>query len=214
MTIRKGQTWGEEAALSDGSPVTHDDRSLSRVLEQRLLPTMDAPEPVELGLLGGDLHRSVGAPRHTEDDLRAGRGMRLPIDVGVVEFDHRGQRVQHVFASHLVAQIGRGGFWAARTVIVMNGSFLGEANLGPRAHPNDGRLDVLDGKLPFGDRRQARKRMLTGSHVPHPSLVELRVKNLVISDDKEFRIQVDGEEVGWAKELSIRCAADAANIFV
>ena len=30
----------------------------------------------------------------------------------------------------------------------MNGTFAGFHDLGPRAHPNDGRLDVVDGVLP------------------------------------------------------------------
>ena len=38
----------------------------------------------------------------------------------------------------------------------MNAQWLGDWDLGPRSHPNDGLLDVTDGTLPFGDRWKAR----------------------------------------------------------
>ncbi|MGB6058311.1 MAG: hypothetical protein WBF71_08585 [Microthrixaceae bacterium] len=186
--------------------------------DQRAEPVGGAAEvghPVEIGLLGGDLHKSVGAPSHSASDLFDGCGVRLPIDVGVVEFEDHGVQVRRLFVAHLVARVGRtGGLWSGRTAIVMNGSFIGTANLGPKAHPNDGRLDVVDGRLSLGDRRKARPRMATGTHVPHPSLVELRVKRLVLSDDRPFRVRVDGESVGSAGELTIRCVPDAAVIVV
>ena len=55
---------------------------------------------VEVGLLGGDLHRTLGAPHHDEDDLRAGRGMRFPMDLGTVSVDGGPPMV---FVAHLVA---------------------------------------------------------------------------------------------------------------
>ncbi|MGB3411347.1 MAG: hypothetical protein WBA45_09110 [Microthrixaceae bacterium] len=228
MTIRKGEPWGAPGSLSEESPVVDSDRALARVLEERLPEELlaesppdpaDAAEPVgrpvEVGLLGGDLHRSVGAPSHSVSDLYDGSGMRLPIDVGIVEFEDQGVQTRRLFVAHLVARVSRtGGLWLGRTVIVMNGSFIGTANLGPKAHPNDGRLDVVDGRLNFADRRKARPRMATGTHVPHPSLVELRVKQVVLSDDRPFQVRVDGETIGSARELRIRCIPDAAVLVV
>ncbi len=223
MTIRRGEPWGEAGPLTEGRPIAVDDRSLSRIIQDDLFEELSADpdkisqvvlKPVEAGLLGGDLHRSVGSPRNSPDELYSGSGLRLPIDVGLVVFDDHRVTQRHVFTAHLVARTGRGGLWSTRTVVAMNGSFLGEANLGPRAHPNDGRLDIVDGRLGFSDRRKAQRRMPTGTHVPHPALVELRVKSLVLSDDKEFRVEVDGEFVGSAKELKLYCLADAAVIVV
>lgn len=210
------ETRPELVAGTAAEPVT--EVRAEPAVERRAQPADGAEKvshPVEVGMLGGDLHRSVGAPSHSASDLFDGSGVRLPIDVGVVEFEDHGVQVRRLFVAHLVARVGRtGGLWSGRTAIVMNGSFIGTANLGPKAHPNDGRLDVVDGKLSFGDRRKARPRMATGTHVPHPSLVELRVKQLVLSDDRPFRVRVDGESVGSAGELRIRCIPDAAVIVV
>ncbi len=56
----------------------------------------------------------------------------------------------------------------------MNAQWLGDWDLGPRAHPGDARLDVTDGRLPLGDLLKARKRVRTGTHLPHPDLVTTR----------------------------------------
>ncbi|HTO01926.1 MAG TPA: hypothetical protein VL068_14750, partial [Microthrixaceae bacterium] len=146
MTIRKGEPWGGSGALLKSSPIVSRDRDLARLIQELRREPRSETDQIEVGLLGGDLHRSLGAPPHSPEDLLSGKGQRLPIDIGIVEFDSKGKTQQWVFVAHLLARVGRlGGIWNGRSAIVMNGSFMGSANLGPRAHPNDGRLDVLDG---------------------------------------------------------------------
>jgi hypothetical protein len=204
MTIRKGQDWGEPGALAPGSPVADDDREAAELLERLLAP--EGPQP-EIGILGGDLHVTLGEPHHDESDLRAGRGMRLPMDLGTVRIDD-GEPL--VFVAHLVATARPNGrLWSSRTVTVLNGSFAGPYNLGPRAHPNDGRLDVTDGQLPRSQRRAGRRRALTGTHVPHPDLSERRTANHVIESTTPLHVRLDGRSVGSGRRLEITCHADA-----
>ena len=75
MTIRKGQSWGEPGPLAPDAPVADDDIDAAELLQRLWLPSRTV---VELGLLGGDLHRTLGAPHHDEDDLRGGTGHALP----------------------------------------------------------------------------------------------------------------------------------------
>ena len=131
MTIEKGEQWGSPGPLAEDAPVVGEDRAAAMLVAADLAA---GRPPGELGLTGGDLHRSLGAPSHTPDALRAGDGTRFPLDVGVVELDGR----PDVFVAHLVATEDRTGrLWRGHTVILVNGSFVGPLDLGPRAHPND-----------------------------------------------------------------------------
>lgn len=206
MTIRRGAPWGEPGALADDGVVLDSDAAAADLLG-------GGPEagagPVEVGVVGGDLHRTLGAPRHDEADLRAGRGTRFPVDLGLVDLTRPDGTVERRrFLAHLVA--GGARLWSGRTLVVMNASFLGEANLGPRAHPNDGLLDVTEGSLRWTDRRAAARRATTGTHLPHPDLRERRTASYRFESDRPVHVRLDGRDAGTALVLDIRCEPDAA----
>lgn len=204
MTIRRGQDWGEPGPLPPGAPVADDDAEAADLLQA--LWTPEGPVP-EVGLLGGDLHRTVGEPHHDEFDLREGRGMRLPMDLGSVRLD---DGPPQVFVAHLIATARRDGrLWSSRTVTVLNGSFAGPYNLGPRAHPNDGRLDLVDGTLPRNQRRAGRRRALSGAHLPHPELAERRSARLLVASDEPLHVRLDGRDARPATQMEIVCHPDA-----
>jgi hypothetical protein len=195
--------------LASGAAVLDTDRAAALLLQAAL----DAGEPLpELGLVGGDLHRSLGSPRHDARDLYGGAGMRLPVDVGTVRLD---DGAPQVFVAHLVATARRGAaIWSSRTLVAMNATFRGELDLGPRAHPNDGRLDLTDGALPFQERRRGRRRARTGSHLPHPALRERRVRELTVTAEDRWFVWLDDELVGDARTLELRCVPDATVVVV
>ena len=209
MTIRRGETWGCVGALGQGAAVLDDDAAAARVLQAALDAGATLPD---IGLIGGDLHRTLGAPRHDAAGLYAGLGMRFPIDLGLLELDDAPPRV---FVAHLIAHSTPGDtLWRGRTVAVMNAAFLGPANLGPHGHPNDGRLDVTDGSLRRGDRRAAARRAPSGAHVPHPDLHERRVKELTVESAAPMRLVLDGVEVTRASRWTVRCLPDAVHVVV
>ncbi len=209
MTIRKGVPWGQQGPLADGAPVLADDRSVARASEAALR----AGRPLgEVGLVGGDLHRTLGAPHHDERALRAGDGRRLPIDLGRVRL---ADGSEHLFVAHLIAHERRHRrWWTGRTVIIMNGDVAGPLRLGPRAHPNDGRLDVTDGRLPAGQRATGRRRARSATHVPHPDLAVRRTDHLTVDNDRALHVWVDGEHVGASTTLEVTCLPDALVIVV
>jgi diacylglycerol kinase family enzyme len=92
----------------------------------------------------------------------------------------------------------------------MNAAFLGEADLGPRAHPGDGLLDVTDGRV---DRREvgaALARARTGTHVPHPGLAERRVDRIEAdTDGRPWHLVLDGVAVGRTRRFRVTCLPDA-----
>ncbi|HJR24625.1 MAG TPA: hypothetical protein VJ804_04080, partial [Acidimicrobiales bacterium] len=158
-----------------------------------------------LGLLGGDLCRAVGGAGD-ETRLREG-GVVLPVDLGAVLVDGR----LHWFVAHLVA---RRGWWRGRVVAVMNAQHLGPWDVAPRGHPNDGRLDVLDGDLSLGQRWEARRRLRTGTHVPHPGIEERHVTAVQLELAPGTNVWLDGELIGPARNLSVRVEPDALRCVV
>src|SRR5688500_8606151 len=94
MTIEKGQAWGHSGALPVGAVVVHSDAEARAVVER----ARRAGEPVPaLGLLGGDLCRTVGGVGD-EGRLRSDEAVHLPVDLGSVLIDGR----LHWFVAHLV----------------------------------------------------------------------------------------------------------------
>lgn len=203
MTIRKGEPWGDVGPLPpDAIVVRTDAEARAVVTEARRAGTAVPP----LGLLGGDLCRTLGG-LGDEAHLRSGSATILPVDLGAVLVDGR----LHWFVAHLVA---RGSWWRGRVVAAMNAQFIGAWDVAPRGHPNDGRLDVLDGDPSLSLRSQIRSRLATGTHVPHPAIEERHVSALQVDLARPTPVYLDGESIGAARSLSLRVEPDALTCIV
>jgi len=198
MTIERGEPWGEARPLPRHGVLVRSDREARDIVTA----ARRAGEPIPpLGLLGGDLCRTLGG-RGDEARLRSAEATTFPVDLGSVLVDGR----LHWFVAHLVAKRS---WWRGRAVVAMNAQFLGSWDVAPKSHPNDGRLDVLDGDLPLGQRLQARRRLPLGTHVPHPAIEEQRVQAVQIDLQRPTPLELDGHLLGAARSLSIRVEPDA-----
>ncbi len=134
--------------------------------------------------------------------------MRVPIDLITVTAD--GRRLTAV--AHVVARRrGRFGWWRGRIVAVMNVDHLGDWDAAPRAHPNDGWLDVIevDQSMSLRARWQAWRRLRTGSHVPHPDITVRRVRAETFTFGRALGLWVDGVERGTVRSLRVEVEPDA-----
>jgi hypothetical protein len=200
VPVRPGEDWGIAGGLPDDGVVVRSDAEARAVVERARRARVPVPP---LGLLGGDLCRTLGGTGD-EGRIRSPEGRRVPIDLGTALVD--GRRTH--FVAHLVV---RQGWWRGRIVAVMNAQFLGDWDVAPRGHPNDGRLDVLDvaAAMPLGQRWQARSRLRAGTHVPHPDISQRRTAALQIDLERATPVRLDGELVGPARSLSVRVEPDA-----
>jgi hypothetical protein len=203
VTIERGKDYGEPAVLPADGIVVADDSHAMRVAETNRRAGKPIPT---LGLLGGDLGRTLGAPGDAAR-LSDGRGTRFPVDLGSVLLDGR----QHWFVAHVIA---RRSWWRGRVVAVMNAEWLGRLDVAPRSHPNDGRLDVLDTSLPLRQRWLAYRRLRTGTHVPHPAIDEHRVTAWNTEFDPSLDVWVDGVNMGRVRSLAVRIEPDALTVVV
>ena len=158
---------------------------------------------------GGDCWRAAGG-RIERDRVDVGDEVAtLPWDVLEVWADDR-----HLWAvAHVVA---RGLLWSGEVVAVMNVDHLGLWDVAPRAHPNDGRLDVVhvDAALSWRARWQAKRRLPLGTHVPHPAIRVRQCADVEFQFDRPRRLVVDGVSEGRVQVLRVRVHADRVVVCV
>jgi hypothetical protein len=203
MTIRKGEAWGEEVAVPPDLTVLDSDLAIHRWL----VPQRERGDEVRpLGLGGGDLARTMsgGAPDRFTD-----RALRVPLDLVRVEADGRTTwSVAHVVA--------RRSWWRGEVVLAMNAQYLGAADVAPRSHPNDGKVDVLrvDPAMAVQTRWQAARRARTGSHLPHPLLRMTQARQTTVELARPLVVWVDGARWATTRTLTLTVEPDAYLAFV
>ena len=202
MTIRKGSAYGAPGALPDDGVVVRSDAEARAVLEAARREGRPYPA---LGLLGGDLCRTLGG-RGDEARLRSPAAVAFPVDLGVVLVDGR----LHLFVAHLVA---RSRLWG-RVVAAMNAQWWGRFNLGPRAHPGDGLLDVYEADLAPAERLKVRARLHHGADRPHPGIAERRTAAAQVPLSRPLPVALDGTAVGTGRNLALRVEPDALTVVV
>lgn len=195
MTIRRGEQWGHTVTRPEGLIVAATDHTLAELIA--------AGTHHPAGVAGGDLFRTVGAPGQ-RDTM-----MRLPIDVLRVVADG----AERVAVAHVVA---RRSWWRGGIVAVMNVDHVGEWNVAPRAHPNDGRFDVVevDSAMTFRERLQARRRLVQGTHTPHPRIATRTGTEATWHFDRPEPVWIDGVRTGSVHDLTVMIEADGAAIHV
>jgi PII-like signaling protein len=184
-----------------GAPTASSNRELRRLV---------LAGETTIGLTGGELFRTVGGPGAGDRIRRndpSNLPMHLPVDVIEVQLDE--QRTER-FVTHL---FGHDRLW--RTLVAaMNGDFWRQYQLGPRAHPGDGVIDVYSANISSSDLIKVAPRAKTGTHVPHPSIALLRSSQPDLTLTRRIAFRADDEPVGTARHLQFLVHADAVTIVV
>lgn len=207
MTVRRNQPWGTAAILPDGAPFAGSNAELRQLITRQRAG--DSPA-IPIGVVGGDLWRVVGAPAGGADRLRSEHARTAPIDLIEVMADG-----ETYWAC--IGVVVRNSWWWGPAVVAMSAEALGPWRLAPAAHPNDGRLHVLSTglgqpALSVTQRVLARRRLRSGSHVPHPAIAVRRVQSSEYRFDRPLGLWLDSERVGRCRELTLTIQPDAAVI--
>jgi hypothetical protein len=178
MTIERGVAWGKTVQVPDNVILVRTDNALA-----------DCSPTDFVSLLGGDLFQSLGSPR----PVQAG-SERTVVNIDALECRvvQNGTRSTVLAASSVVI----GTWWSRREfVCITNGGMLNGLDLTPRAHPNDGKWDVLrlQRSMDVRQRILARRRSKTGSHIPHPEISVTRVSEVSVErSNKRQKLVIDG----------------------
>jgi diacylglycerol kinase family enzyme len=206
--IRKGEPWGEPTDARPDVTVAGDDRALASSVA-------DAPgalvrfEPTE----SSDLARALGL--HTVSST----GIEVALDTLRVDDTHDGvnavnaivlgTRPDRVRAWTRATQVrvevdGRERFTGhATTVVVANGQFVAGLDVVPRGHPGDGRIEVQVYGLARGERAGMRRRLPTGTHVPHPRIMQATGRRVVVTAERPLPLELDGRRSGRTLTLTV-----------
>ena len=203
MTIRRNQPWG---ALVDSPPDLHIVPT-DRAARQWVAAQRSSARPVgAVGLGGGDLARTMGGGH---GGRFPGPVMMAPVDILRIEADDG--RVTWAVA-HLVA---RRSWWRGEVYFAMNAQFLGDFDVAPKSHPNDGKVDTLlvEPAMSIRDRLKARRRARSGTHVPHPRLTTQHAATHAVQFTRPLVVWVDGVRWGTATSLAVTVEPDALIVY-
>lgn len=214
MTIERGQTWGEpsDPEVDDGLPVVGSDAELAEFWAA----TRDDAEPERTSglppvpmvrLSAGDLLKTLGLDR----PRLSGQRYRYPVDIGLAHLRRDRSAEETVpFAAHLtVRNRPLSGLGPGLSLAVMNAAWLGDLRLGPRAHPNDGLLDVTEGVIGLAQRREGTRRARSGAHLPHPALSTSRGSSWEQVRSRPVQVWIDGRRRGRFRSIRVESVPDA-----
>lgn len=198
MTIRRGEDWGTVVTRPVDARIATTDAELAEFVA--------AGDGRPVVVSGGDVFRTLGSP------TAGASALCLPVDLISVE---AGGMNFTAIAHVVLRRPGRLGWWRGPLVAAMNAQYVGRWDVAPRAHPNDGRFDavVVDESMGPRARWQARRRLPTGSHVPHPAISVTRQTDATYTFDRPVAVFVDGVRCATAATVSIRLDPDAATVY-
>lgn len=183
MGIERHGDWGREAELERQPVRCASDGDLAAT-----------PGGTIVSLSGGNIWEALGRP----GAVQAGAAVRLVgLDgISVSMTTRSGSAISTVAADSVVVRrpLLRGGPFRGPVVIISSSGRTRGRDVLPRAHPNDGLLDVIVvSSLSARQRIIAWSRARHGSHLPHPGLSVSRERTLHVgSGNREMVVSVDG----------------------
>ncbi|MEI8390968.1 MAG: hypothetical protein WCG40_00570 [Actinomycetes bacterium] len=206
MTIRRGADWGRLGTPPEGLVVATSDRAIADYLKSGVH---------SVAVSGGDMFATLGGVTPSLETPR----LELPIDA--MRIRYRSSLISEwkteVCCSHCVLRSSdvRGGWLRGEAVVAMNAQYLGEWDVAPRGHPNDGRVEIIevDRQMSVRQRMIARSRVKIGTHVPHPDISVKSVPEYAWNGTA-LMMWLDGVRVGLVQSVQIQVLRDFATLWI
>ncbi len=202
MNIEKGRSWGSLSPLPPEGVIIKTNKELLEKVNDCKRQGIDLPT---FGLLGGDLWRTLGG-RRAEERLYGGEATTLDIDLGCALLDGK----IFWFCAHMFI----GSKLKGEKIFISNVAHYGKTNPAPKAHPGDGKFDMLEVKLSPFQTFKAVKRVSAGTHIPHPGIKYKQVSSEQFSFGKKLSIEIDGKNIGKFSTVSIRIENEALRVVI
>jgi len=222
--IRKGDPWERRGERAADVRVEGDDAALAAMVTQHLGALVDyAPTD-------GDLARALGlgGPRRgievSLDAIRWSGSSTAPASgpstapafggfaVNAIVVGSAPDRQRWITRSRAVVVRVDGRPWLERPVtgvLIANGQFLRGHDAVPRGHPGDGRLEVHAYCLPRRERSAMRRRLVSGTHVPHPGIETATGRTVTVRAPHAVALEVDGRRLERVRSLDLEIVASA-----
>jgi YegS C-terminal NAD kinase beta sandwich-like domain len=228
--FRRGEPWGQAASGPPDVEVAGDDTDLAAIATRRpgaLVRFRPSPRS-DLGRGLGLPSAGAGATEVAVDALavesNAGVGDAAGVSaagvnaVNAVVLGPAPDRLRWGARAAAMSVTVDGRRWfggRATTVVVANGQFLRGADVVPRGHPGDGWAEVQVYALTRWERRPMRRRLATGTHVPHPRVHGGRARRVEVEvAGRGLPLEVDGRPEGRTDRLVATLVPAAIRLLV
>ena len=204
MSVEKGVDWGERAQPPADLAVFDDAHAAMELLTTERRANRPLPA---IGLRRGDLVRTLGGST-TADLATAREALHVTVDLGAVLADG-------CLSWFLEQVVVRRAWLRGPVIVVATAAFLGHWNMAPRAHPGDGRLDIVETtSMRLSDRWKARRRLPAGTHLPHPDIATRRAAATQYDFAEPTPVWIDGARSKAVTSLSVRLEPDAVDLWI
>jgi hypothetical protein len=209
MTIQKNSVYGVPALRPFNLIILDNDRDIADHFGSAL-------KVEHVTVTSGSIAQSLGI-RNGITQLNASSDQQMTlVQIDLLQIDYRtttsGDAVTRLVVAGTLSIQHRTFF--STTLILSNSGILQKRDVLPRAHPNDGFVDVLeiDPEISTRQRIIAWHRSLTGSHLPHPSFRVGRSRDFEWSG-RPSKMIADGVSVKGVVWLQCRVLPDAMSIY-
>ncbi|TSA51591.1 MAG: hypothetical protein D4R44_07725 [Actinobacteria bacterium] len=165
MVVSKGKYYGRAVPRPSELAILHSDAQLAA--------RFSINERKNLGactISHGSIARSLGIT----DTKTVTETMHM-IDIDLIDVQYRVKLDPLVTQKLVVAGnvVLRNALWRKELIVVSNSGFVNNRDALPKAHPNDGLLDILtvSPNMSLRQRCVAMRRAKQGSHLPHPQMI-------------------------------------------
>ena len=219
--LRHGEPWGHAATGPPDVEVTGDDAELAaratrhpgELLRFHSSPRSDLARALGLGPEGPGTTEvaidAVAVAGGDGDEVTAVNAVVLGPPPDRLRWSSRASRVS-------VRLDGRPWFAGrATTVVVANGQFLRGLDLVPRGHPGDGWSEVQVYALGRHERAEMRRRLPSGTHVPHPRIATGRARHIEVEvAARHLPVEIDGRGHGRNNRLGVTVVPASIRLLV
>ena len=208
MTIRKGQEWGHFEERPSDLQLVADDVAACEVVSKWVI---ESSSSLNLSILKSDTARMLGITGAANLNSQM-----LCTKFDVIEATYVLTKSEETIRRCFIGRafISEKLFFG-RTIAVLNSSFVGNRDWAPKAHPNDGKLDLveLDGSMNVRQRLTALKLMKSGSHLPHPKIRYNQLSEYEYATDRSASLSIEGVRIGSIRNCFFRVLPDAVNLY-
>lgn len=207
MVIKRGEDWGHRVLHPDDLLVFENDVHANEYLTKQFQSSLPNQS---IAILNSNIARSLGM---NGSDLSVEKMLKTSFDAIEVEISDCDDQIScEIFLGNALIRNS----WRRGAITgVFNTSFIAGRDWAPRAHPNDGKLDVIliDEAMSLRQRITAYRLSRSGSHLPHPHLKYLQSQSYVANDPETAILTLDSVEFGAVKRCSFRVIPDAVSIY-
>ena len=159
--------------------------------------------------MAGDLALTLGASGTIPQ--AGSRALACSIDVLCVQAKSDSGERRFWFA---VSSVSIGKWWSGEWTVITSTGRLDGLEVCPRAHPGDGFADlfVMQSGMRLRQRIAARKKMRSGSHLPHPQMRVSKVNSL--NSNESALLTIDGVPRGHFCQVEIELKPGFATALV